>query len=138
EGTYAAYKTDIEQLIQAVFNKSVKRVTGQDFEKLQFDMLDIYFKGLYKERNKLGERVYKNNTSNRKISAAISLITRLIALGLIEADINYLFLIEPLQDHTEKIDHIPLEIAKMFISADGRELHKTKQKQTLLMLAVDS
>lgn len=139
EGTYTAYKTDIQQFIQAVFNKKIDRVTSNDFEELTFDMLYKYFDGLYEERNtKTGERIYKNNTINRKISASISLITYLKAHKLFKADISYLSLIKALPDDTEEIEHMPLEVAKRYISATSRELHKGKEKQALIMLAVDS
>lgn len=139
ERTYTAYRTDIQQFIQAVFKKEMERVSKNDFERLTFDMLYEYFDNLYEERNKkTEERTYKNTSINRKISSITSLITRLKGMGLIDADINYLTLIDPLPDDTEEIEHMPLEVAYIYIEEAGRDLHKSKEKQALMMLAVDS
>lgn len=138
ESTYNAYKTDIAQMFEYLFDKDYTLITQKELNSINGFKLQKYFDMLY-NKAKSGEIKCSNTTINRKQSSIKQLIRYLKAINIITEDISYLELIKSLPDDTESIEYMPNEVALQYANWVLKyEKHKAYEKHMLIRMAIDT
>ena len=128
--TAKTYFYAINNMSNEIFKKDVSRLTRQEIESLNWSVLNKY-------KMKLKETC-SNTTVNNRMSGIKSFIKYLTARNVISYNIAELDLVDMLNDDSESIEMIPLEILLDYCDYfENFEQRKGKEKKWLCLLSLE-
>lgn len=129
ENTARSYRTYIERYLDGVYEKSINTITFEELDCLDYDSFTDYVNSI--------EDV-SNSTVNSNMSAIKSLTKYLKGRDLLKSDISFLDLVMLMPKDSKRIAHMTKEVVMKYIDEAGKELHNNKEKQKVIMFAVDT
>lgn len=136
KNTAYEYEKDIRLFFSVIKNKNIENLQPEDLNIKLADIED-YKNFLCEEyRNARGEK-YKNNSINRKINAIRSLYSYLKA-NEFDVNVEIFKQVDELPDDTKHIGHLTNQEVWMLANLASMELHKSKEKRALILLAAST
>lgn len=130
EDAERSVRSDIGRFLKEEFSKTIDTITSEELDLVDYEILMSY-------RGKMYGSV-ANTTINRHISSIRTIYKHLKSRNILESDISYLDTIKNLPKKSKLIEYMPMSIVEEYIAEAGKDLNDAKEKQELIMLAVDT
>ena len=130
QNTFEAYYYSIQNMSREIFKVDVQYLKKEQIQSLTWNVLNQY-------KAKLKEEC-SNTTVNNRMSAIKSLIRYLTARNVITYNIAELDLVSLLNDDSESIEQIPLDVLLDYVSYfENFEKRKGNEKKWLCLLSLE-
>lgn len=113
--TLKAYKRGVQQFIKGNFGYDLEFLLLEDLQKIDYSMINSYFKHLYEEKKEDGKKKYKNTTLNNKLSAVKEFMRYMKFRKLVDIDVLELDYIKSFSNDADSHETVPMKIALQII-----------------------